>query len=134
MNDEAIKLRPAGTTYGVIHRLGLKYVPPARARPTFPIVATTAKVFWDEMFNIFDNYRQTANDQIEARRKILSLVEEYGPQIWGADRLNVVTYPFPQYPEYTKDLHWDDGSGTRQLYDYHSQCMPVLLSQLLIVR
>lgn len=115
MSDGIIKLKPTGSTYGVIHRLGLKYVPPAFARPIFACEATTAKLFWDKMFNIFDNYRQTMSDQLEARQNILNLVDQYGPHIWGVDRVNVVSYPFGQYPEYHKDLYWDNDPETQQL-------------------
>ncbi|RDI89731.1 hypothetical protein Vi05172_g910 [Venturia inaequalis] len=114
MSNDAIKLKPAGTTYGVIHRLGLKYAPPAVARPTFEPQATLAKEFWQDMFIVFDNFRQTAIDESSARLAILTLVDEYGPRIWGADRVNVVSYPCQHCPEYSKDLYWDEGEETRQ--------------------
>lgn len=117
MSNEAVKLKPGGTTYGVIHRLGLRYAPPAVARPTFTAEATLAKEFWNEMFIVFDNCRQMAIDELSARRKLLDLVEEYGPRIWGADRVNVVSYPCQHCPEYSKDLYWDEGSETQQLYE-----------------
>lgn len=117
MSNEAIKFKPAGSTYGVIHRLGIKYAPPAVARPTFAAEATLAKEFWDEMFIAFDNFRQMAIDESSARRKTVALVEEYGPRIWGSDRVNVVSYPCHHYPEYSRDLYWDQGEEVRQLYE-----------------
>lgn len=127
MSNDAIKLKPAGTTYGVIHRLGLKYAPPAVARPTFEPQATLAKEFWQDMFIVFDNFRQTAIDESSARLAILTLVDEYGPRIWGADRVNVVSYPCQHCPEYSKDLYWDEGEETRQLYE-PSITIPILFS------
>ncbi|QDS68425.1 hypothetical protein FKW77_010792 [Venturia effusa] len=117
MSHDAIKLKPPGTTYGVIHRLGLKYTPPAVARPSFTAEAQLAKEFWDEMFIVFDNFRRMAIDEPSARRKIYNLVEQYGPRIWGADRSNVVSYPYYDYPEYTRDLYWDEGVEVQQLYE-----------------
>ncbi|TLD25774.1 hypothetical protein E2P81_ATG09431 [Venturia nashicola] len=112
--SEAIKAKPAGTTYGVIHRLGLKYAPPAVARPTFATEATLAKEFWDQMFIVFDNFRRMAIDESSARGQILALVEEFGPRIWGVDRVNVVSYPCQHCPEYSKDLFWDEGDDIQQ--------------------
>jgi hypothetical protein len=115
--NQAIRLRAAGSTYGVIHRLGLKYMPPALARPSWAAGAVIAKELWNKMFDIFDNYRrQAVSDEAEARRQIISLVENYGPRIWGDNRANVVSFPSPQYPEYTRDLHWKDGLEVQQLY------------------
>jgi hypothetical protein len=119
MSEETIKSRSEGTTYGVIHRLGLKYVSRGHARPTFTAGSLAAKL-WDEMFDVFDKFRQSKHDRMEARQEarqeILSLVEKYGPGIWGANRVNVVSYTSPQYPEYHKDLIWDDDLETQKLY------------------
>jgi hypothetical protein len=122
MSEEIIKLRAEESTYGVIHRLGLKYVGRGHARPNFATNSLVAR-FWNGMFDVFDNFRQLKIDHADARQELLDLVEEYGPRIWGSSRAHIIAHPNPSYPEYTRDLHWSDGLETQELYSFPIQIL-----------
>lgn len=70
------KLRAEESTYGVIHRLGLKYVGRGHARPNFATNSLVAEI-WSGMFDVFDNFRQFKIDRPEAREELLDLIQQY---------------------------------------------------------
>lgn len=115
MSDETPKLRSEDSTYGIIYRLGLKYISRGYARPKFATGSLVGNLS-NSMFDVFDNFRQLQIDRLDARQELLNLVAEYGPKIWGTNRAHVVAFPDPKYPEHTKDLHWSDGPKVQRLY------------------
>jgi hypothetical protein len=104
----------AGSPYGVLRRLGIKYSSPAVARPKFPADAKDAKAFWRQLHGVHEAYRAVEISKIEALKQTTEIVRHFGPLVWGTNRANLVS-SLQEYVEYPRHLFWSS-EETQALY------------------
>jgi hypothetical protein len=113
-NDEKLKPKKSENIYDILRRLGFKLIGRDAGRPNFQDSKTAKTFFWKTHKEVYQPFKDGRIGLAAARAKTISIVNEFGPQLWGIDRSNLVSAH--ENNAYPKDLHWNENEETRELY------------------